>query len=430
MSIDNCPKMSVSEFFNIPDGTRVYNHYYDQCVALVNQYNEGVIGGPFISVDSALEWWSRNDRYDFYTRETTAKRGDICIASGGLYDGVNGHIFVVTRDWDGHTFGTIEQNGGTRWVARYNRTMANVDGFLRPVNQALLGAVQATPAAVPGGSSLGDHVAAEGSDWTYWVPSTADQATVQAGLRLAGYDIPVDGNLTSDASVRAIQLITGKHGFFDLTYFDGRMSKNLCHGILLLAQALGGYSGRMDWQINGYVWAAFDSAVRSTAPAPAPVAAPKPVDIAPGPAVEVAPVIEPVAEPVAVVEPSPVPLIPVPLTPVKEAPVMIAPTRAELATLSEQIAASTDPTEAGQFDLVSLGFWNYAGERVIKTFAMTFAALLTTAGAVVITDPASANVFAAIGWAFICSASAISAATSLAVALSSFKNIVTLPVKK
>jgi hypothetical protein len=446
VSIDNCPKMSVADFFSIPDGTRIYNHYFDQCVALANQYNEGVIGGPFISVDSAFEWWSRNDRYDFYTRETTAKRGDICIASGGLYDGVNGHIFVVTRDWDGHTFGTIEQNGGARWVARYNRTMANVDGFLRPVNQSILGAVQSTPAAVPSGSGLGDHIAAEGSDWTYWVPSTADQATVQAGLVLAGYDIPVDGNLTSDASVRAIQLITGKHGFFDLTYFDGRMNKNLCHAILLLAQALGGYSGRMDWQINGYVWAAFDSAVRSTAPAPAPAAV-----AAPAPAAVIAtPVADAPAEPVAadvVRDAKPAvtrdvtrdtkPAVTRDVTrdtkPKKEPIVIariVAPTASELSTLSEQIDSATNPEEAGSFDLVSLGFWNYAGERVIKTFAMTFASLLTTTGAVVITNPASADVFAQIGWTYIASAAVISAITSLSVALSSFKNIVTLPVKK
>lgn len=441
MSIDNCPQMSVADFFSIPDGTRVYNHYYDQCVALANQFHEGVIGGPFVQVDSALEWWTSYDGGGLYTRESTAKRGDICIASAGLYDGVNGHIFVVTRDWDGQTFGTIEQNGGARYVARYNRTMANVDGFLRPVNRGLFGAVASAPAAVPAGSGLGDHIAAEGADWTYWVPCTADQMTVQAGLQLAGvYPGPIDGDLSSDASVRAIQLVTGNFGFFDLTYFDGQMSKNLCYGILLLAQQ-GGYSGRMDFQVDGHVWAAFDAQVRATAPAPSvgPVVPPRaefmrgPVVVPDAPVVPVAANVAPAVTPTKDQPVTRDVTRDVTPTPIKEPIVIariVAPTAAELSTLSEQISASTDPTEAGQLDLVSLGFWNYAGERVIKTFAMTFASLLTTTGAVVITNPASADVFAQIGWAYIASAAVVAAITSLSVALSSFRNIVTLPVTK
>lgn len=155
-----------------------------------------------------------------------------------------------------------------------------------------------TPAAPL--SALGDHIAAEGADWTYWVPSTQDQATVQAGLTLAGtYSGPIDGNLTSDASVRAIQLVTGNHGFFDLNHFDGQMNKNLCHAILLMAQTHGGYEGRMDWQIDGHVWAAFDGAIRATAPAPVPAPAPVSID---------APVVAPEAAvtPVVVVKPKPV----------------------------------------------------------------------------------------------------------------------------
>ena len=84
------------------------------------------------------------------------------------------------------------------------------------------------------------------------------------------------------------------------------------------------------------------------------------------------------------------------------------------------------PDEAGTYNLVSLGFWNYAGERVIKTFAMTFSSMLTATGAVVVTTPGAANIFSTIGWTYILSVAGISAVTSLAVALSSFKDIVTL----
>jgi hypothetical protein len=296
MAINGTPAMSWGDFLNIPDGTQVLNHSWDQCVALVNLYNEGVLGGGFVQTPNAIGWWDNKNVANVHGFERVASNpqvGDIGIASFGLYDSVNGHIFVVTRAWDGTTFGTMEQNGGARYVARYNRTMANVDGFLRPINQS---AITSAPAAAPV-SSRGDRVAAEGNDWTYWIPSTQDQATVQVGLTLAGtYSGPLDGNLTSDASVRAIKLVAGNFGFFDLRFFDGQMNKNLCHGILLMAQAHGGYTGRMDFQIDGHVWAAFDSAIRATAPAPVTPPPIVPVDV---PVVDsTEPVIEPVVEPV------------------------------------------------------------------------------------------------------------------------------------
>jgi murein DD-endopeptidase MepM/ murein hydrolase activator NlpD len=161
----------------------------------------------------------------------------------------------------------------------------------------------AAPAAAPSG---GAGIAAEGSDWTYWVPASGDQVSVQTGLGVAGYPVTLDGNLASDESVRAIKLLTGKFGFFDLRYFDGSPSKNLCHAILLMAQAHGGYTGRMDWQIDGHVWAAFDKAIRATAPAPVvvpvpvvpPVVKPEPIvpEETPEPVVEPEPVIETIPE--------------------------------------------------------------------------------------------------------------------------------------
>jgi hypothetical protein len=252
-----------------------------------------------------LGWWFNANVASVHGFSRVADNpqvGDIFIASAGLYDSTNGHIGVVVRAWNGSTFGTMEQNGGHRWVARYDRGMVNMDGFLRPINQS---AIASAPAAAPV-SSQGDRIAAEGSDWTYWVPSTNDQRSVQTGLGVAGYPVTLDGNLASDESVRAIKLLTGKFGFFDLRYFDGAPSKNTCHAILLMAQAHGGYTGQMDWQIDGHVWAAFDSAIRATAPAPVvvpvpvvpPVVKPEPVvpEETPEPVVEPEPVIETIPE--------------------------------------------------------------------------------------------------------------------------------------
>lgn len=374
MAINGTPAMSWGNFLNIPDGTQVLNHGWDQCVALANLYNEGVLGGGFVQTPNAVGWWFNENVASVhgFSRETSNPQvGDIFVASAGLYDSTNGHIGVVTRAWDGSTFGTIEQNGGARYVARYDRGMANMDGFLRPINQS---AIAATPA--PATSSQGEGIAAEGSDWTYWVPSTQDQATVQAGLAIAGtYSGPIDGNLTSDASVRAIKLVCGNFGFFDLRYLDGQMNKNLCHGILLMAQAHGGYSGRMDWQIDGHVWAAFDGAIRATAPAP--VVVPVPVV----PPVVVAPVVEsePVKEiPIVEVE---TPIVEVPIVEVVTpeevdvpptavgVPRVYAPIGDTSAVFANLPTEGTITMKTGLFGAVaSTTFWNDLLTRAVNTF--------------------------------------------------------------
>jgi hypothetical protein len=141
MSIDNCPPMSWGEFLSIPDGTEVFNHGASECVALANQYNEGVLGGGFVMVGAAKDWWFNqnvSNVHGFTRIDSNPQVGDIFIASGDIYDNRFGHIGVVVRAWDGSTFGTMEQNAGIpNAVSRHNRTMANVDGFLRPINQAV-----------------------------------------------------------------------------------------------------------------------------------------------------------------------------------------------------------------------------------------------------------------------------------------------------
>lgn len=141
MTIYDCPPMTWTEFLNIPNGETVFNHGASECVALANQYNEGVLGGGFVQVGSALQWWTNENVavvHGFDRIGSAPQVGDIFIASGDLYDNYFGHIGVVVRAWDGSTFGTMEQNVGGEWVSRHDRTMANVDGFLRPINQSPL----------------------------------------------------------------------------------------------------------------------------------------------------------------------------------------------------------------------------------------------------------------------------------------------------
>jgi hypothetical protein len=171
MAINGTPAMSWGDFLNIPDGTVVDNHNFTECVALVNLYNEGVLGGGFVMVGSALEWWTNGNVpgvHGFERIASNPKVGDIGIASGGLYNLPYGHIFVVVRAWNGSSFGTMEQNGGARYVARYDRSMANVDGFLRPINQSALQA--------PAPSLSGDQRQA-GSEGVFRraAPSTASE---------------------------------------------------------------------------------------------------------------------------------------------------------------------------------------------------------------------------------------------------------------
>lgn len=132
--------MGWQTFTRIPNGTRIFNHGYDQCVALANRYHEGPLGLPFVPVDSAFEWWTRFSEfpqlYEHYTQSQTPVAGAIFVSFGGIYDAVNGHIGVVTGVRAGG-FTTMEQNTGTeapkRYVYRHFRVKDDsVYGFLIP----------------------------------------------------------------------------------------------------------------------------------------------------------------------------------------------------------------------------------------------------------------------------------------------------------
>lgn len=300
-------------------GIDVDGSYGNQCWDLWSLYAQQVLGVPQAATNTgaggrgthnagyACEIWHQFGASPLPAWFTTvgpgatASAGDVAIWEAGTAVGPSSHIAIVVAD-QGGAINTLTQNPGNSGYRSF--TKAGLLGYLRPINRDPFSG-GAAPAAQT--SSLGDHIAAEGADWTYWVPSTQDQATVQTGLNIAGYNTPIDGNLTSDAAVRAIQLLTGKFGFFDLNYYDGKMNKNLCHAILLMAKNHGGYTGRMDWQIDGHVWAAFDGAVRATAPAPVPAPTSPPVTapvVAPEPIVT--PVTVPEVIPEVIVKPKPV----------------------------------------------------------------------------------------------------------------------------
>lgn len=131
--------LTWKQFNEIPNGTQVINHGWDQCVALANLYHESVIGGSFVGVPSAYMWWTQYSSWetltDNYRPSQTPVAGAIFISRYGLYDAPNGHIGVVTSVNGNGTFNTMEQNAGTwRYVGRYHRSTQDVLGFLVPKN--------------------------------------------------------------------------------------------------------------------------------------------------------------------------------------------------------------------------------------------------------------------------------------------------------
>lgn len=141
-TINGITPMTLEQFFAIPNGTKVFNYGNSQCVALANQYDEGVLQNPLpTGIQSAFQWWTQygtqpNLNQQFVQVSSAPIKGDIFVGRGGSYDSTHGHIGVVARDWDGSTFGTMEQgvwSGYNGYVTRLNRNMANILGFLRPI---------------------------------------------------------------------------------------------------------------------------------------------------------------------------------------------------------------------------------------------------------------------------------------------------------
>lgn len=130
--------MNWSQFRAIPNGTRIFNHGFDECVAVANLYHESVIGGAFVPVQSAYQWWTGGweEVARLYTRSSRPVAGALVIWDRRWGAG-HGHIGVVTGVLPDGRFTTIEQNAGHghyRYVNRYSRGMTGVLGFLIPRN--------------------------------------------------------------------------------------------------------------------------------------------------------------------------------------------------------------------------------------------------------------------------------------------------------
>lgn len=130
--------LTWAQFTAIPNNTRILNHGYDQCVALVNYYTTDVLGAPLPSgIGSAHQWWNtRNTQPNLinnFNFSSSPAAGGIFVGRNGIYDSPNGHVGVITSLNSNGTFNTMEQNAGKyRYTGRYTRGFANILGFLIP----------------------------------------------------------------------------------------------------------------------------------------------------------------------------------------------------------------------------------------------------------------------------------------------------------
>lgn len=113
--------------------------YKGECVSLVKRYIRDVLGFTPQSIGNAKEYWlKRNSNYikAHFKPVSKPKRGDLFVRTSGTY----GHIGIVLSAGD-TTYYTIEQNkGGCRVVTNELRKYESDYHFLRPLNQANIGA--------------------------------------------------------------------------------------------------------------------------------------------------------------------------------------------------------------------------------------------------------------------------------------------------
>ena len=118
--------------------------YKGECVSLVKRYIRDVLGFTPQSIGNAKEYWQkRNDNYikAHFKVVSKPKRGDLFVRTSGTY----GHIGIVLSEGD-TTYYTIEQNkGGCRVVTNELRKYDSDYHFLRPLNQANIGADRTVP---------------------------------------------------------------------------------------------------------------------------------------------------------------------------------------------------------------------------------------------------------------------------------------------
>ena len=118
--------------------------YKGECVSLVKRYIRDVLGFTPQSIGNAKEYWlKRNGNYikAHFKPVSKPKRGDLFVRTSGTY----GHSGIVLSAGD-TTYYTIEQNkGGCRVVTNELRKYESDYHFLRPLNQANIGADRTVP---------------------------------------------------------------------------------------------------------------------------------------------------------------------------------------------------------------------------------------------------------------------------------------------
>lgn len=140
-TISGFPAMTYREFTAIPDGTRVENFGWDQCVALANLYWVSVLQLPLPQgFGIANEWWSRRHEKAEISSNTrftsTPEPGALVVWKTFLGNGA-GHIGVVLSVNGDGSFNTLEQNwsASTRYTWRHVKyNDGGVEGFLVPLS--------------------------------------------------------------------------------------------------------------------------------------------------------------------------------------------------------------------------------------------------------------------------------------------------------
>lgn len=128
-------------FTSIPNGTRIFNGG-DECVAVANEYHLGVLGGSWVAIQSAHEWWTGFSGLPTltskYMQSQTPVAGAVVVWNQSAANGWHGQIGVVLATNSDGSFTTLEQNygsGAQRWAYRYtHRKDSTLFGFLIPNN--------------------------------------------------------------------------------------------------------------------------------------------------------------------------------------------------------------------------------------------------------------------------------------------------------
>lgn len=130
-----------AQFAAIPNGTPIINGG-DECVAVANEYHLKVLGGSWVQIWNASEWWTRYSQLPalstMYKQSQTPTSGAVVVWKPATANGFAGHIGVVLSVNADGSFMTLEQKYGTgsaRWTTRFTRRKdTTLYGFLVPNN--------------------------------------------------------------------------------------------------------------------------------------------------------------------------------------------------------------------------------------------------------------------------------------------------------